>query len=91
MTYKEGEIDNTSFMRWLKKSEFNRYVRRWTIHAFRVLKEQEPTSGELDYLLRFFVLEIRTFNGNRFKSSTVKKTEISDTIPLHTDVQKTKK
>ena len=60
----------TLFKDWLKKRNTEGILQDGQLHVFKGV--DELTANELDYLFSFFILEIRTFNGNPFKSSTLK-------------------
>ena len=69
----------TLFKDWLKKRNTEGILQDGQLHVFKGV--DELTANELDYLFSFFILEIRTFNGNRFKSSTLK--NVASMIQYH--------
>ena len=69
----------TLFRDWMKQRNNNGMLEEGQLHVFKEV--DELSTNELNYLFSFFILEIRTCTGSRFKSSTLK--NITSMIQYH--------
>jgi hypothetical protein len=58
------------FRRWQQARNSERLLQEDHQHIFKSI--DDLTKSELDYLLSFFILEVRTENGEKFKSNSLK-------------------
>lgn len=69
----------TLFKEWIKNRNSQGILEEGQLHVFKEV--DQLTANELDYLFSFFILEIRTCNGHRFKSTTLK--NVTSMIQYH--------